>query len=262
MTVRLNAHDLAARIDRISILRHVNLSVFQGEFVGLIGPNGSGKSTLLRVLAGFLKPSAGEVSLDGAALQTMPRKAIARKLAFVPQDLTVDFDFTVREIVAMGRHPFLSRFGVESGRDRDQTEEAMRQTGILHLGERSMPSLSGGQRQMAFIAKALAQEPEVLLLDEPISALDIGHQLRVLGVIRRLCGQGLSAIAALHDLNLASRYCDRLILIREGEVLASGTSEEVMTETFIRQAYGVDAVVTTDSTTGKPAVTALQEAAG
>lgn len=262
MSIRLNACGISVHMERARILRELTLSVFQGEFVGLIGPNGSGKSTLLRTLAGFLKPSAGEVLLDGEDMAAISRKALARKLAFVPQDLTVDFDFTVREVVGMGRHPYISRFAGENGRDREVIEKAMRETGTLHLSDRSMPSLSGGQRQMAFIAKALAQEPEVLLLDEPISALDIAHQLRVLSVIRKLCDQGLTAIAALHDLNLASRYCDRLVLIREGEVLARGSAEEVMTESCIREAYGVEAVVATDPSTGKPSVTALQEAAG
>lgn len=255
---KLTVRHVAARYGQRLVLDGVCLHVRKGEFVGLLGANGSGKSTLLRTLAGLRKPDKGAVMLNGRPLVRYKSKELAKIIGYVPQDTSFDFDFTVQEIVRMGRHPHTSRFRAESPGDRDAVRQALMQTRLLELSGRSVQELSGGQRQMAFIAKALAQEPELLLLDEPISALDIRHQLQVLELIRLVAGSGTASVAALHDLNLAARYCDRIVLLSEGRVLADGRPGEVLTEAHIHTAYGVKSRVHMDDLLGAVQVTALE----
>lgn len=255
---KLTVRHVAARCGQRLVLDGVCLHVRKGEFVGLLGANGSGKSTLLRTLAGLRKPDQGVVMLGERPLVRYKSKELAKMIGYVPQDISCDFDFTVREIVRMGRHPHTPRFRAESPDDRAAVRRALRQTQLLELSGRSVRELSGGQRQMVFIAKALAQEPELLLLDEPISALDIRHQLQVLELIRLVAGSGTASVAALHDLNLAARYCDRLVLLAEGRVLADGRPKEVLTEARIRMAYGVKSRVHRDDLLGAVQVTALE----
>ncbi|MFB0842699.1 ABC transporter ATP-binding protein [Paenibacillus oleatilyticus] len=259
MSTVIAVRQLWQRAESKTILHDVNLEMRPGRFIGLIGPNGSGKSTLLRAMGGLRRPAAGEVLLDGASLHRMKPKAVARHIAYVPQDLSIELDFTAEEVVMLGRYAHRGRFASASAADREAVREAMRTTGIDSFADRRVTELSGGQRQMVFIAKALAQQPRILLLDEPISALDIRHQLRVMKLLLERTNDGLLIVAALHDLNLAARFCDELILLRHGHVLASGAPECVMTTERLRQAYGVEASIRRDERTGKPAVTALDE---
>ncbi|BFH63679.1 Fe(3+) dicitrate ABC transporter ATP-binding protein FecE [Paenibacillus azoreducens] len=253
----LEGENISVRINRLPILRDISFQVGAGEFIGLIGPNGSGKSTLLRILAGLSQPASGRLRIAGKPLKDYKSKELARMIGYVPQDTSIEFDFQVRDIVMMGRHPHLSRFRSESHHDRIMAQTAMEQTATLHLADRTASCLSGGQMQMVFIAKALAQEPELLLLDEPISALDIRYQLHVLELMRNLSEKGLTVIAALHDLNLAARFCDRLALLNRGEMVNIGEPEEVLTADSIFKTYGVYARVTADPWLGCPSVTAL-----
>lgn len=257
MEPRIAARGISYHAGDKRILHGVDLAARDGEFVGLLGPNGAGKSTLLRVLAGLVKPSMGTVTIDGDDLTAMRPIDVARKVAYVPQDTHVAFDFSVWEIVLMGRHPHLPRFAVEGKRDHEIAALAMEQVGVRHLGDRSITSLSGGERQMVFIAKALAQQPQILLLDEPVSALDIRHQLHVLSLVRSYTEKGATAIAVLHDLNLAARFCHRLYLMAEGAVTAQGPPDAVYTEEALARSYRVRAAVRYDPLVQSTTVTAL-----
>lgn len=252
----LEAHDLTVGYNGEPVLRNVNLTAARGQFIGLVGPNGSGKSTLVRALSRVLRPISGRALLDAVDVYEMSARELARRLAVVAQDYTVAFDFAVRDVVLMGRAPHLSRFGVERPQDYKIAEEAMGLTHTLVFADRPITSLSGGERQRCMIARALAQQPSVLLLDEPTAHLDINHQIEILDLARRLTTErGLATIVVLHDLNLASQYCDQLVLVSQGKVVAEGRPHEVVTEARIRVAYGTDVHVRRHPTTGRPYVT-------
>ena len=247
----LKASQISFAYGRREILRAVSFAVERGEFVGLIGANGAGKTTLLRVLLNLLKPNAGEVLLDGDSIATLNRREIARRAAFVPQDTSVDFAFTAREIVAMGRTPHLGRFAPESARDQAAIETAMRTTETDVFANRAIVELSGGERQRVFLARALAQETALILLDEPTANLDLAHQFAALQTIQNTVkNQNRIALAAIHDLSLAARFCDRLILLRDGEIKADGAPFAVVTETNLQQHFGLRARVRRDDETG------------
>lgn len=251
------ARDVSFHAGGKRILRGVDFAGGSGEFIGLLGPNGAGKSTLLRILAGLNAPSSGTVSIGGQDLRKMQPIEVARRIAYVPQDTHVAFDFSVWEIVLMGRHPHVPRFAMEGEVDHEIAVRALESVGLRQLAGRLITSLSGGERQMVFIAKALAQQPEILLLDEPISALDIRHQLRVLSLVRSYADGGATAIAVLHDLNLAARFCDRVYIMGDGNVVAQGRPDVVYTEESLAQTHGVRAVVRYDALVESPTVTAL-----
>jgi iron complex transport system ATP-binding protein len=249
---------VSAGYDGGTILHDVDLSLARGQFCGVVGPNGSGKSTLVRALSRVLPPISGRVLLDGIDIHQMSARALARRLAVVGQDNTVAFDFPVREVVLMGRAPHLSRFGVEHARDYAIAQECMELTHTAVFAARPVTALSGGERQRCMIARALAQQPDVLLLDEPTAHLDINHQIEVLDLARRLTAdRRLATLVVLHDLNLASQYCDRLLLLAEGRAMAEGTPQQVVTEARIRAAYGTDVRVRAHPSTGRPYVTLL-----
>jgi iron complex transport system ATP-binding protein len=219
------------------LLRDVTLSVARGEMVGLLGPNGAGKTTLLKLAAGTLHPDAGHMLLGGRDLRALHRREVARRVAVVPQELTMPFAFTVQQMVALGRTPHLGFLGVERAHDRRAIAAALAYTDTAELAERVFSELSGGERQRVIIAMALAQEPELLLLDEPTAHLDIAHQVETLALVRQLNrAQGVTVLAALHDLNLAARYFDRLILFQRG-VVADGTPAEVLDERLLSRIY-------------------------
>jgi iron complex transport system ATP-binding protein len=233
----------------------VTVEVGEGEFVGLIGPNGSGKTTLLRVISGVLSPVRGEVRLRGSNLQQVDRRRLAQTIAFLPQDLALEFSFTVREVILMGRFPHLPRFGHERRDDVEIAERAMKLTGVTDLAERMITELSGGERQRAFIAMCLAQEPELLILDEPTNHLDIGHQLSALDLIRRLNREtNMTVIAVFHDLNLAAEYCDKLVVLDGGRMDALGSPDKVVTVDMIRRVYGVTVTTERNPVSNKPHV--------
>jgi iron complex transport system ATP-binding protein len=226
------------------VLRSVSIDVGRGELVGILGPNGSGKSTLLKVLGGALSPQSGSVTLDGKSLAESTRRQIARRVAYVPQDMHVPFDFTVMDIVLMGRFPHLGAFTLEGPDDLAVARRALESTGTAGLERRAFSTLSGGEKQRVVIASALAQSPQLLLLDEPTASLDIGNELEVQTLLRRLnTTSAVTMILSTHDLNLAAALCHRLILLKDGTVLAAGPTVDVLTPEAIKALYGVDADV-------------------
>lgn len=220
-------------------LAGVSLEVGPGEKVAVLGPNGAGKSTLLRVASGYLRPAAGRVLLDGRDLAGIPRREAARRISGVAADESHDFPFTVREAVALGRHPWRGAFAPPSERDRERVETALGRTHLLPLADRRLPSLSSGERQRVALARCLAQDAEVLLLDEPTAHLDLGHQLRLLAALsRHAATRRCAVLAAIHDVNLAAGWADRVVLLVAGEVVAQGTPRDVLTEERLEAAFG------------------------
>jgi iron complex transport system ATP-binding protein len=242
----------ALTIDNISFsydgnvptLSDVSFGLERGEFLGLLGPNGCGKTTLLRLLDRISIPRKGTISLTGRSLNSYTRTEIARHIAFVPQEAGILFPFTVLEIVLMGRSPHSRGAAFESSRDRDVAEEAMRLTDVAHLARQPITALSGGERQRVFIARALAQQPEIILLDEPNAHLDIAHQIDIFHILRTLNRQsGLTVLSVTHDLNLAAAYSDRVALMVCGSIVALGAPAEVLTGDRIREVFRTEAVV-------------------
>ncbi len=249
--VVLQAEGLSFAYNGAPVLDGLAFQLRAGELVGLVGPNGSGKSTLLKLLSGLLRPRAGDVQLLERPLATYGVKEVARVVAYVPQSTLLDFAFTVREVVLMGRSPYLGRFAVEGEQDRRVAEEAMRRTETLSLARRFVNTLSGGERQRVLIARALAQQPRVLLLDEPTSNLDIKHQLALLTLVRDLAHRsGIGVVAAIHDLPLAARFCDRVALLAQGHVVADGRPAEVFTPYRLAEVFGVEVSVDREPVTG------------
>jgi iron complex transport system ATP-binding protein len=240
---RLALVDVAVRLGPRAVLDGVGLTVAPGEVVGLLGRNGAGKTTLLRVAAGTLAPDAGSVLLDGAPLAHLGRRARARAVALVPQDTQVPFPFSVAEVVLMGRTPHLGWLGFESAHDLAIARAALDRMGIAALADRSILALSGGERQLAIVARALAQEPKLLLLDEPTAFLDLRHRLEVLAVVRELAAAGAAALVVSHDLGIAARFCDRLVLLADARVQASGAPRSVLEPGALRAAFGIEADV-------------------
>ena len=256
----VSAHGLHYEVDAKSLLDGVDLDVKRGQFVGLIGSNGAGKTMLLRAIAGVLRYSEGVVLLDGTDVKNGSPKDIARAMALVPQVAPYTQGFTALELVLMGRYPHLGRFQIEGREDDLIARNAMRLTETEQFTDRTLDTLSGGERQRIFVARALAQRPHVLLLDEPTSNLDILHQLKVISLVRKMVDDGLTAIAAIHDLQMAARYCDRLVLMNEGRIMAKGTPEEVLTPETIQASFGVKAAVYRDPVSGYLALSLLDPA--
>ena len=219
------------------VLSDVNLETEEGEILALVGPNGSGKTTLLKNISHGLKPSQGEVYLDFKRLSQLSRAEIARKLAAVEQEIHPGFDFTVYEVVELGRLPHVKRLNPLSAEDQNLIEEAMEATEVGVFAKRSIFSLSSGERQRVWLAMAMAQEPEVLLLDEPTSHLDINYQIEIMEIIKRLAGKGLTVLMAVHDLSLAAAYAHRIALLHEGGITAVGKPHEVLTEDLIERVF-------------------------
>ena len=236
-------------------LKDISFDVLTGEFMGVLGPNGSGKTTLLKLIDGILRPREGGLWIDGQAVADMKRAALARLVAVVPQDSQMVFPFTVQEIVLMGRMPHLGQWRFEGERDFKIAREAMEMTDTWSLAARKMNALSGGERQRVLIARALAQQSRILLLDEPTAFLDIRHQIDFFDLIRRLNReQALTVIAVTHDINLASLYCDRVALLREGRLVEEGTPEQVIRPDVLHATYGDEVLVERHPTTGRPIV--------
>jgi len=243
-------------------LRDISFDVPKGEFMGVLGPNGSGKTTLLKLIDGILRPREGGLWVEGRAISEMKRQDLARLVAVVPQDSQMTFPFTVQEIVLMGRVPHLSQWRFEGQKDFEIARGAMEMTGTWSLAARKMSTLSGGERQRVLIARALAQQPRVLLLDEPTAFLDIRHQIDFFDLIRRLNrDQALTVIAVSHDINLASLYCDRIILLKEGRIHCIGEPAAVITVSHIQDVYQTPVSVDLNPVTGRPTVTPLSSTA-
>ena len=253
-------------VDRVSVrlggervLDGVDLTVERGRFVGLVGPNGAGKTTLLRTVNGLLTPAEGAVRLDGEDVATLSARQLGRRVATVPQHTDLSFGFTVRQVVELGRHPHRPRFG---GPDPDPgaIDRALERTATAHLADRPITAVSGGERQRVLLARALAQAAPALLLDEPTASLDVHHQVRTLRLVRDLVeADGRTVVAAIHDLDLAARFCDALVLLTEGRVRTAGEPGEVLTEGHLEAAFGGRVSVGTDPTTGTPRVTVLAD---
>lgn len=226
------------------VLNRVSISVERGRIVGLLGPNGSGKTTLLRLVAGMLRPQSGDVLLDGAAVGSMGRRDLARRMAVVPQETHTTFDFSVIDMVLMGRYPHLGPFELEGIADLEIARAALKATGAAALESRSFATLSGGEKQRVIIAAAIAQASDLLLLDEPTTALDLGYQFEITALLKRLnVDRGTTMIVSTHDLNLAAALCEQVVLLQHGTVIAQGATASTLTAANIRRLYGVDADV-------------------
>jgi len=226
------------------VLHDVSFDVDRGTIVGVLGPNGSGKTTLVRIIAGMLRPDSGRVLLDGDPVADLPRRELARRVALVPQETQTTFDFSVIDIVLMGRYPHLGPFELERPADLEIARNALRATGTETLESRSFATLSGGEKQRVIIAAALAQASDILLLDEPTTALDIGYQFEIAALLKRLnADHGTTMVVSTHDLNLAAALCERVVLIKSGHVIAHGPTAETLTAHNIRLLYDVDADV-------------------
>lgn len=228
----------------------VSFSVGRGEFLGIIGPNGSGKSTLMRLLSGVLSPWRGQIRFDGRPVSEYTRRELCRRVAVVPQETKIDFPFSVTEVVLFGRTPHLGGFAFEGDSDLRAAERAMARTQTGHLARRAITQLSGGERQRVILARALAQEPSFLLLDEPGAFLDIRHEVEMYDLLRELQAEGMTILTVLHDLNLAALYCDRVALLDRGRLEQIGTPEEVLTYATLTRVYGTEIYVHKNDITG------------
>jgi iron complex transport system ATP-binding protein len=252
VTPAIEIRNLSFAYEERAVLRDVILSINRGEMVGMLGPNGSGKTTLLRLLSAVLT-GKGEVKLNGRAIAAYGRRELSRLYAVVPQESRVNFPYTVAEIVLMGRASYHSPFALEGTRDLEVARASMELTDCLSLSNRYLHELSGGEKQRVMISRALAQEPEILLLDEPSAFLDLKHQVQVFELLRRLNRErGLTIVAALHDLNLAALFFPRLIMLRDGRIYRDGSPREVLTENTIEEVYGVRVRVEQDPATQRP----------
>ncbi len=254
MNLQLEIAGLAFSYDAFRVLDGISYNLEKSSFTGLIGPNGSGKSTLLKNITRLLIPQQGEIELEGRKISKYKNRELARRVAVVPQSSEVSFDFTVKEIVLMGRSPHLGSFESEKEEDYQIANQVMKVTNTLEFADRSFLNLSGGEKQRVIIARALAQEPELLLLDEPTSHLDINYQLEIFELLKRLnLEDNLSIIVVSHDLNLAAQYCQELILLKDGKIYALGTPEQVITRENLKEVYNTNVLIRQNHS-GRPVV--------
>jgi iron complex transport system ATP-binding protein len=246
----INTENLRAGYDTQDIIKFVNCSFPEGTFTGIIGPNGSGKTTLLKAFSRVI-PSSGVLELNGKAVSEYSPAELGMALGFVPQDEGRPFSYSVMQVVLMARYARTSRFAALTPEDFNRCRQALEETGVAHLSDRSIQTLSGGEWQRVLIARALAQETRVLLLDEPTSHLDLSHQSDILSLMRNLASSGSTIIGVFHDLNMAALYCDRLIMIRNGQVVADDTPAQVLTPERISEVYGTDVVASVHPATGR-----------
>lgn len=241
---RLSVENVSFTYGEKPILKNVSLAVEQGELVAILGHNGSGKTTLLRCISGYLTPTAGMVRIGGQAVSSLSARKLAQRMALVPQNPVMEFDFTVQDIVLMGRNPHLKRFAVETDADFAAADAALARTGMTALSGRSVLTLSGGEWQRTIIARAICQKSDVMLLDEPVASIDVKHQIEILRLVRSLCREnGISALCVMHDVNLSAHYSDQILLLKGGETLACGSPCNVVTAPLLQEAYGIEAEV-------------------
>ncbi|MFQ5450106.1 MAG: ABC transporter ATP-binding protein [Nitrospinaceae bacterium] len=236
----LRLKDVSFAYDKDPVLKYISLAIGKGEFVGILGPNGSGKSTLLKMMGGILRAGTGQISFRETDIDHYKRKILARSVAWIPQEHPQVFPFRVQEIVLMGRHPYLSPLTFEKEEDYGIADRAMKITETSHLAARRFNEVSGGEKQRVMIASAIAQEPEIMILDEPTTALDIKYQLEILNILKRLnLKKSMTLVLAMHDLHLASKFCRRLILLNQGRIIKDGTPGEVLQREILEEVYGV-----------------------
>ncbi len=253
----IEVSDLSVSFGDVPVVSGVDLRVERGSLVGLVGPNGAGKTTVLRAIKGTLSPDAGEVRLDGDPAESLSAREAGRRVASVPQETSLAFDFRVRQIVEMGRTPHLGRFDGHGPDDDRAVREAMDAAGVARFADRAITEVSGGERQRVLLARALAQETPSLLLDEPTASLDVNHAVRTLELVRDLVDDGRAALAAIHDLDMAARYCDEIVVLANGGIRAAGPPEAVLTADALRDAFDAEAFVGENPATGSPTVTAF-----
>lgn len=240
-------------VDDLKILENVSVEIEKGAFYSIIGPNGSGKTTLLKHICNIISPKKRSITIDGIDVTDYGIKGLAKKISYVPQDMGADYDFLVKDVVLMGRSPYIRRFDCEGPEDIKIAEKAMKLTNTFGIRDKNIRNLSGGERQRVIIARALTQGGNVLILDEPTSHLDIQHQIEIMDTIKKLnMSRKITVIAVLHDLNLASAYSDYLILLNKGSIEACGSPEEVITKENIKNVYNLDAIVMKNPVNGKP----------
>jgi iron complex transport system ATP-binding protein len=262
--MRLETDRLTVRYGRAGppVLEAVSMNVPGGCFYTILGPNGSGKSTLLRALLGALPSQSGSVTLDGKPIQKWTRRQLAREVGVVQQSETVTFPISVRDLVAMGRYPRLGALEAEGPRDREAVENALTRCGVADLAEREVGTLSAGELQRARIARAIAQEPRAMILDEPTASLDLGHEMRILTFLREAADAGLTVVLITHHIAVAARFSDRLLLLDRGHAAAEGEPRAVLEEKVLGRVYGWKVTVRTDPATGFPTVTPLPNGGG
>jgi iron complex transport system ATP-binding protein len=232
----------------------VSLDVFGGDVIGIVGPNGSGKSTLVKIASGILQPTSGKVELAGEDIKTLPRRKIAAKLGYLPQDISSVFNYRVEEVVAMGRYTHLAGLGFMSGRDYEQINRCMELTETGQYRKRHLNQLSGGERQRVMLASVLAQEPEVLVLDEPTTGLDMHHQVGFFSLLKQLADKGMAVVVVTHDLNLAAMFCNKVMLLKGGEFVKLGSVEDVICSQVLGDIYPDNIYIGTHPVNGKPMV--------
>ncbi len=246
--MRLTVDKITTEIDQKKIIKEISIDVQSGHFVGVIGPNGSGKSTLLKTIYRIFRPYSGIVSLGEHDIYKLSHQEFAKKMAVVSQERSVPYDFTVKEIVLMGRSPHKRFYERDTVKDVEIVKASLEKVGLQAFSERSFSTLSGGEKQRVIIARALAQQTSFLILDEPTNHLDIHHQLQMLDIVRSL---HVTVLAALHDLNLAAAYCDSIYVVKDGNIVANGAPEEVITKSMLKEVFQVECTVTTHPKTGK-----------
>lgn len=240
----IQVNDLHFAYTAHDILKAINVAIPKGSFIAILGPNGSGKTTLLKNMCQILNPKSGEIQLKDQSLMSYKAKDVAKEMAVVHQSQSTDFDFTVEEVVLMGRYPYLRRFQSETEMDFEVVRSAMEATGTLPFKDKTLQSISGGEKQRVMIAKALAQQTEILLLDEPISHLDIKFQMDILKLCKKLSQENkMTIVSTLHDINMAARFADFVILMKEGRIITTGKPHEVITQNYVKEVYDIDSEV-------------------
>ena len=254
----LKAEDLHFSYGKNEVLKGVSMNFYQGTFYGIIGPNGCGKSTFLKNLYGYFTPSEGNVSVYDKNIKSMNARKRAKLIAYVPQETNTGFDFSVYDVIAMGRNPYHSGLQPMSAEDHDKIIEAMEETSTIHLKDKSINELSGGEKQRAILARAFAQDSEIILMDEPVSMLDINHQVEIMDLARSLADKNYKTIVCvLHDLNLAAQYAQHIFLMSDGKLAKSGMPDEVLTKEILTGVYGVSVKVDKDPVTGLKTIVPL-----
>lgn len=260
MSAAVNIKNLSYSYGTFSVLKNISFDVKKSDFFIIIGPNGSGKTTLMKIIAGIIKSQKKRLEILGNRIETYSRKALARKIAFVPQISAIDFPFTVAELVYMGRSPYLGLLGVEQKKDIEIVREAIAFTEMESLAHRKCDQLSGGERQRAFIARAICQQPRIILLDEPTAALDLAHQVKIMDLMEKLKqDKNITIIMVSHDVNLAAMYADRLLMLNNGKIVNIGTPSEVLTYQSLEKTYGCRLLVDKSPIDKSPRVTLVPQ---
>jgi iron complex transport system ATP-binding protein len=239
----IKVKDLVYSYDSVRALDGLTFEIYRGEFVGLVGPNGSGKTTLLKCLSKLYTPQEGSIQLNGCDLRKLSPLEGARIYAVVPSEFNMDMNISVTDTVLLGRYPHLDSLWWENERDEELALEAMEKLNVSAFGNRKLGELSSGEKQRVLIAKALAQEAKVLLIDEPVAHLDLGYQMEIMGMLKNLARDGVTIVAAMHELNLAVKYCDKLIVLDKGRIVACGKPKDIVTQKLIEDVYGVKAIL-------------------